>query len=261
MPSRILALLIVAATVALGQSVEGSVFDASTGNGIAGVKVELLRATSPFYETSTDGGGRFRFDSIPEADYSVRYQCPSHWLTAGPTDYRAFHVGPGEPVKLEVKMMPWSKISGRVVDARGNPVPFGRVELSGAGMVANGRIYWRSSWGGGGGGGLSDAFFGMTHASNTDARGTFEVQLMPGAYRLAALPPESLKPPDREPDGPALVWARTYYPGVADMEAASKIVVLPAGGVSDVQLRLTAVPARTRFAVCLSGRTAVPRRQ
>src|SRR5262249_37497660 len=53
------------------QSVEGSVFDASTGAGVSGVLVELLKQTTAFYETTTDGGGRFRFDDIKEGDYSV----------------------------------------------------------------------------------------------------------------------------------------------------------------------------------------------
>jgi hypothetical protein len=61
--------------------------------------------------------------------------------------------GPGVGgVKLEARLMPWSKISGRVVDGRGNGVAKARLELAGSGMVANGRIYLRTSWGGGGGG-------------------------------------------------------------------------------------------------------------
>src|SRR5207237_7588175 len=35
---------------------------------------------------------------------------------AGPPDYRLFHVAAGSPVNLETRLMPWSKISGRVVD-------------------------------------------------------------------------------------------------------------------------------------------------
>src|SRR5437764_10639428 len=96
------------AACAGAQTVEGSVFDAATGAAVTGVKVELLRQTTPFYETTTDGGGRFRFDNIKESDYSVRYQSPDYWSTAGPTDYRPFHVGAGSPVKLEARLMPWS---------------------------------------------------------------------------------------------------------------------------------------------------------
>ena len=72
-------------------------FDAATGAGVGGVKVELLKGATPFYETTTDGGGRYRIDNIKEGDYAVRYQSPDYWLTAGPSDYRTFHVASGDP--------------------------------------------------------------------------------------------------------------------------------------------------------------------
>ena len=60
-------------------------FDAATGTGAGGVKVELLKGATPFYETTTDGGGRYRIDNVKEGDYAVRYQSPDYWLTAGPS--------------------------------------------------------------------------------------------------------------------------------------------------------------------------------
>jgi hypothetical protein len=234
-------LLILGAACAAAQTVEGSVFDAATGAGIGGVKVELLKGGTPFYETATDGGGRFRFDNVREGDYAARYQSPDYWLTAGPSDYRYFPVTAASPVKLEARLMPWSRISGRVVDGRGNSVANAQVELTGQGMVANGRTYLRTSWGGGGGGQLGGSPLGMTFAANTDAHGKFEVQLMPGAYGLSVFPPQDLKPPVPEEGGAPLAWIRTYYPGAVDVEGASKIVVLP-GGQADVELKLLAVP-------------------
>ena len=77
-------------------------------------------------------------------------------MTAGPSDYRVFHVDAESPVKLEARLMPWSRISGRVVDGRGKGVANARVQMTGVGMVANGRTYLRTSWGGGGGGPLSE---------------------------------------------------------------------------------------------------------
>ena len=133
--------------------------------------------------------------------------------------------------------MPWSRLSGSVLDARGNGVPNAQLELSGLGMVANGRTYLRTSWGGGGGAQLSDAPMAMTFMGHTDAHGRFEVQLMPGAYGLSAIPP-----PDLKPAGPAMAWMRTYYPGTGSPEAATRIVVLPGGEVADIELKLLAVP-------------------
>ena len=122
--------MLAAARVA-SQTVEGSVLDAAAGAGVGGVKVELLKGGTPFYETATDGGG-----------------------------------------------------SGQ----------------------------------------LSDSPLGMSFHGNTDAHGNFEVGMMPGAYRLSVLPPQDMKPPEPDAEGPALVWTRSYYPRVASSKGASKIV-------------------------------------
>jgi hypothetical protein len=249
---KFLSLLALGVACAVAQTVEGSVFDAATGAGVSGVKVELLKGATAFYETTSDGGGRFRFDNVREGDYAARYQSPDYWLTAGPSDYRTFHVADGSPVKLEARLMPWSKISGRVVDGRGNGVANARMELTGSGMVVNGRTYLRTSWGGGGGGQLNEPPLEMTHMGNTDAHGKFEVQLMPGAYGLSVVPPPDLKPPVPERDGPVLAWKRTYYPGVDVAEGAAKIVVLPGGEILDVELKLLAVPAHAVRGVVLN---------
>src|SRR5450759_1200081 len=184
MAKRLYVLVLLAACAA-AQTVAGSLFDAATGTGVGGAKVELLKGATPFHETTTDGGGRLRFDNVKEGDYAARYQSLDYWLTAGPSDYRLFRVAAGSPVKLEARLMPWSKISGRVVDGRGNGVANARLELTGLGMVVNGRTYLRTSWGGGGGGQLSEPPLEMGHMGNTDAQGKFEVQLMPGTYGLS----------------------------------------------------------------------------
>ena len=251
MPKRLYVLMLLAAS-AMGQTVQGSVFDAATGTAIGGVKVELLKGATPFYETTTDGGGRFRFDEVSEGDYAARYQSPGYWLTAGPSDYRPFHVAEGSPVKLEVRLMPWSRISGRVVDDRGNGVPKARLELTGSGMVVNGRTYLRTSWGGGGGGQLGQSNLRMAFTGRTDPQGKFEVQVMPGRYELSVLPAPDLKPPAPQQQGPVLAWKRSYYPGVTLPEEASKIVVLPGREVAGVELKLLAVPAHAVRGIVLN---------
>ena len=77
--------LVLLASGAAAQTVEGSVFDAATGTGVGGVK----SGASQIYETTTDGGGRFRFDNVTEGDYAARCQSPDYWLTAGPSDWAA----------------------------------------------------------------------------------------------------------------------------------------------------------------------------
>src|SRR5260370_37017595 len=102
--TKLLCLLVLPVACAVAQTVKGSVFDAATGAGVGGVKVELLKGATPFYETTTDGGGRFFIDNVREGDYAARYQSPDYWLTAGPSDYRLFHVATGTPVEPERRL-------------------------------------------------------------------------------------------------------------------------------------------------------------
>src|ERR1035437_5591524 len=92
----------------------------------------------------------------------------------------------------------------------------------------------------------------MSFLGSTDAQGKFELQSMPGTYGLSVLPPPDLKPPEPEQEGPVLAWKRSYYPGVALPEGASNIAVLPGGEVSDVELKLLAVPAHAVRGVVLN---------
>ncbi|HJZ96405.1 MAG TPA: carboxypeptidase-like regulatory domain-containing protein [Candidatus Solibacter sp.] len=249
--AKLLWFLILPAACA-AQSVEGTVLNAGTSAGAAGVTVALLKGTTAFYETTTDGAGHFRFDNIREADYSIRYRSPDYWLAAGESDYRPFHVAAGSPVKIEARLMPWSRISGRVVDARRNGVAKAQLQLTGPGITINGRTYLRTSWGEGGGGQLSDSVRSMTYRGVTDAEGKFEVRVMPGTYGLTVDPPLDLKPPAPAPEGPPLVWTRTYYQGATLAEGASKITLLPGGEVADVELKLQAVPAYAVRGVALN---------
>src|SRR2546425_214508 len=91
------------------------------------------------------------------------------------------------------------------------------------------------------------------YSATTDAHGQFHLALMPGsAYTLMVVVPANLRPPEPEPEtGRVLGWARTYYPGVATLEAASKIVLPPGGVLSDVEIRLLALPAHAIRGVLL----------
>ena len=84
----------------------------------------------------------------------------------------------------------------------------------------------------------------------TDAQGRFDlrVPLLPGGLTLSVVPPPSIKPPDPEPreepeSARVLAWVRTWYPGVAVPEAASKIVLPPGGELASIELKLLALPA------------------
>jgi hypothetical protein len=124
-------------------------------------------------------------------------------------------------------MFHWAGMNGRLVDGRGEPVPKAQMLL----ITGN-----------------------LALGADTDAAGKFRLPLQPGdAYTLSVLPPLGWKPPDPEPEGGRVLgWARTYYPGVASPEAAAKIVLPPGGELSDVDLKLAAVPAHAVRGVLLN---------
>jgi hypothetical protein len=198
-----------------------------TGRCIAGVKVSLTRANYTFYSTATDGQGHFVLDNVQDGVYTVSYSAPDYFYE--PKGPRQFQVTAGpNPVKMEARMTPLAKLSGRIVDGRGQAVPGAGVQISGP----------RRSM-----------------ASRTDANGRFELHdnLLPDAYTLSVVPPPDLKPPDPEPGNDRVWnWTRTYFPGVATPEAASKITLLPGGQVSDLELKLLAVPAHAVRGVLLN---------
>ena len=220
MPRFVYVLLLWSACAA-AQTVEGNVVNSVTGRGIAGVKVslsrgELLRSIPPPQTRRATSSS----SNVQDGAYTVSYSSPDYFYEAkGP---RQLQVTAGaNPLKLEARMTPLARLSGRVVDGRGQAVPGAGVQIAGP----------RRSM-----------------ASHTDANGRFELRdnLLPDSYTLSVVPPPDLKPPDPEPDSDRVSnWTRTYYPGVTTPEAASKITLLPGGEVSDLELKLLAVPAHS----------------
>jgi hypothetical protein len=216
------------AVSAASQTVEGNVVSSLTGAGIADVKVALLRTEKTVYSGTTDPQGHFRIEHVKDGAYSAMFSAPKYWpeYSNGSSATLRFKVTAGNPVKLEMRMALLPRLSGRVVDGRGKAVPYARIEVAGAGLIE---------------------FFGA------DAKGKFDYGFeFPGSYTLAAVPPAKLKGPDLEPDSDRVLgWTRTFYPGVAFHDAASKIAVLPGVELGDFELKLLAVPAHVVRGVLL----------
>jgi hypothetical protein len=232
-------LLLFRAGCAIAQSVEGTVLNSVTGKGVAGVRVELVRMSSPAtaasgetdsnrifdalagkpaYAETTDVQGRFRIAEVADGTYTARYRSLEFsWLPGlDPNALRPFVVAAGNTVKLEGRVAPAGRVSGRVIDGRGQPVPKAVVHLASRGMAA---------------------------MMNTDEHGNFGFDVQPDSYLVTAIAPHGWKPPDHEPDeGHALVWAETYYPGVANRDAASRVIVAPGAELSGIDVKLVAVP-------------------
>ena len=207
---------------AAAQVVQGTVVNSVTGSPIAGVKVDLYWSGDMAYTTTSDAQGHFLFDHVEDGLYTAGYSSPDYeWADffLAPHGPGRIQVAAGNPVTLEAHMMPMGRLTGRVVNALGEPVSKAQLEVIGPGMQV---------------------------AIPTDADGKFDLHkfLFPGAYTLSAAPPAGLKPPDPDPEtGRPMAWTRTWYPGVTDPDAAAKIVLRPGGEMWNIEWKLLAAPA------------------
>jgi hypothetical protein len=243
--SRLPCVFVFAALCAPAQSIEGTILDTSTGKGVPGAKIEIVPSTRPArsgaqpeedadrlifameakaaYSATADAQGVFRIEAVEPGTYTARYSAQGYIeeeFSAGSDrpGVHPFDVAAGIPFKLQGRMLHMAFVSGRVIDGRGQPVPNARVGFQ------TGRL---------------------RGVQNAGASGGFELMLYPNSpYTLSATPAPGLKPPDPEPDtGQVLAWARTYYPGVTLVAAASKLTLAPGARVDNVEIKLVAAPA------------------
>jgi hypothetical protein len=224
MPRKILAVLVLTAAALAAQTIEGHVVDSVTGIGIPDVAVEIFRDFAKVYAPTTDLQGRFRLEDVQEGAYTVFYKAsnyePAH---SGGAQFKVIK-GAG-PVHLEAVMIQTGKVSGRVLDGAGKPVPQAIIQLDHE---------------------IDNA--GFRQVLDANEKGEYSGVVQPGAWTVAATAPLSWtppEPPESTADSPAaarLGWAQTFYPGVTNAELAAKIDVPAGGEVSKLDIKLAAVP-------------------
>lgn len=194
--------------------VAGRVRDAESNLPIAGASVTLV-PTSPRpssrglipRQAFTDDDGRFTFEALVPGRFSISAQKTGFALDS--SDTRTINVAAGRSiVGIELALRKAGLITGRILDARGDP-------LSGIRVVASRRIS-----------GQGDRAVGMmAHASETNDLGDFRIAGLPaGEYVVIATP---LPPPpfDQAPAAADTVLAPTFYPGTTDRDAAHVVTI------------------------------------
>ena len=137
----VLAAWILAAAARADQAVEVRVVNASTGAGIPDIALHFLQSGQNLYSGATDANGRFRIEAAKEGSYTVRYEAGEFWPVHDPPTATFQVAGGADPVRLEIEMYQSGKISGRVLDAAGKPVPnasLGLLEIRPAGGMGLG---------------------------------------------------------------------------------------------------------------------------
>ena len=220
---RMLLLATVCTAAAFSATVDGRVVNSFTGEGVPGVTVSLAKAGATAYSAVTDDQGRFRIADVPEGTYTPTYQRKSGYpIPTGllPSEV-PFKIGAdGHDVHLEAKLPPSGKISGRVLDRAGTPVPHAMVRLS-----------------------MESTRMKLTQPRAADSEGRYSFEGLPfhGSYTVSAIAPASWKPPEPV-DGQRMGWSQTYYPGVTDPDAAAHIELPPSGELWNVDIAIAAVP-------------------
>jgi hypothetical protein len=228
--AKFLALLILGAVPLAAQSVEGVVTNVMNAAGIPGVKVALSQGDKAPYSAVTDADGRFGFQDLPDGEYTVRYSAARYFSPSLPRDISPVRIRVGGlPARIELRMIPLSRVAGRVVDTTGDPVPKARVELTTA------SAFWEAE---------------------TDAQGNFDMpSVIPAAlpYIVTAAPPLNAKPPAPDPDtNQPRAWLRTFYPNVASRDQAIPVALRVGDDLVGLELKLLAAPVHAVRGVVLS---------
>lgn len=105
-------------------------------------------------------------------------------------------------------------------------------------VKAGHQLHWGESW-------LCKppSCIGLSRQTRTNEKGEYSVTDLdvPGAWLLSAIAPSSWKPPESRGDR-RLDWAQTFYPGLTDSQLAVRVMVLPGGQISNLDIELAAVP-------------------
>jgi Carboxypeptidase regulatory-like domain len=237
---KVACLLLASAAMSGAQVVEGAVSNSVTRIGVSDVRVQLQKlhdeqvrgmsqtVTIPDAqlepaEAITDVAGKFRIEGLKEGKYNVTFfrdGFSGHW-TEGPLDVKT-----GDPLKLELNMIPLGQVSGRILDNKGHPLGAAKVMLL--------------------------ATRGGSSAWNCDEDGIFTIpNVGAGTYTLMAYAANEAEPPEPVEEKQQ-AWAVTYYPGTVYADGASRLVVSPGGDVRDLELKLVALPVRQVSGVVLN---------
>jgi RNA polymerase sigma factor (sigma-70 family) len=115
-----------------GGVISGRVYDAETGEGLAGQEVAARTsetAQGPEREAKTDADGVYRLEGLLAAAYNISADRPEEYIDPGFSNEKSATAKPGTVVDgIDFPTSKGLSITGRVVDAKGRPVEGVRVD-------------------------------------------------------------------------------------------------------------------------------------
>jgi uncharacterized protein (DUF2141 family) len=187
-------------------SVSGAVTNALTGEPILRAHVTMIGGASGRRQTFgalTNAAGKFSITGMPPGRYITKAERVGFTarLDSDGSQWTALRLGAGDKKDdLKLKLIPAGAITGRVLDADGEPMPSIAVEVERGG------------------------------GATTDEKGQFRIGgLAPGKYRVKAAPENRLLPPEIRTDGTVEAhYIATWYPNSQEAKSSMRVEV-PAG--------------------------------
>jgi protocatechuate 3,4-dioxygenase beta subunit len=205
-------------------SVQGKVVQEPGGQGIRKVIVQLKNASGNSSQdcvTATDSAGQFKIEGVAPGEYSVSVMRSGFVALSKKEQEATITLQAGQDVTgLVYKMQAAGVITGKIVDADGDPVPSVAVVAKTIGKVAAGMN-----------GGPNEGDAGQ---AVTNDLGEFRIANLPaGQYVVRAQGAENTgpapNPADRGHQREGAVYAPTFYPGTFDEKQATPVHVIAGG--------------------------------
>jgi len=169
----------------------------------------------------TDAAGRFEFKGLPAGRFTLNAMSQDNY-TRTPSETVQLAEGGSSTVTFRLERT--GAIAGRVYDEVGDPLPRAMVRAT----------RWEST------GGIRRLIPVGSGSNGTDDRGEFRLwALPPGEYFVSAsYNPGNYGPTTLERDEPKYGLAPTYYPGVASMDLAQRVIVRSGQDMPGVDIML-----------------------
>jgi hypothetical protein len=198
-------------------SVQGEVRNSVTGMLIERAHVSLRRYNSGGFDKYgglTNAEGKFRITGMPAGSYMLTLDRVGYVASLEMTRSPVMLAPDEKKDNLQLKLVPMGAISGRVLDAGGQPVD---------GLQVHAEQGERTM-----------------HTGVTDDRGQYRIGgLDPGRYRVRTQTQNLPVPPEIRTDGTTeILYADTYHPGALDAKGAARVVVGPGSDVTGIDIRL-----------------------
>jgi hypothetical protein len=209
-------------------AVRGRVIDSQTGVALARARVRLMGRGSTRPLALTDDQGVFTFTGVPAGAYAVSAEKATYTAGSYPERGTSLRMSMTRPLVVKegeaidgviVRLFRGSAITGRVVDAHGDPVESAQV----AAIAVHGSGSPRA---------------GFRSMMSTNDIGEFRIgRLPPGRYLLMVNPTQrGFQEPANVDPAPLPQPVPTYFPGVLSRSEAQPIVVGRGQTVSGVEI-------------------------